>query len=296
MKLKHLIDEFLLTIQAHGNVNSPGTVEFNRRRIVFFADFVRDEQIADPLTPHAFRLYAAHIKTRPRNDGRPGPLSAYYVHGCLQTLKRFGQWLHDDGHTTGRNLADVISLPRLPHYRPNKAINKTDLARMIAACSGRDRALLLLLRDTGCRSCELLGMRWGDVDLNARHVWVTGKRQKSRWVFFVEETAEAIRAYRDQAPHEAGDPLWWGRIGRSDQAPLRYRGLYGILRRLAGRLDIEGSWNPHAWRHAFGKRMNKKGMSTLNLQALMGHESPETTLIYAEPDPEDLREIFDEYN
>lgn len=213
MEIEYLIDEFLLTIQAHGNVNSPGTVEYNRRRITFFLDFIRNKQIADPLTPHAFRLYAAHIKTRPRNDGRPGRLSVYYVHGCLQTLKRFGQWLHDEGHTTGRNLADVVSLPRLPHYRPNKSISKSDLAKMIETCTQpRDRALLLVLRDTGCRSCELLGMRWGDLDLDARHVVVKGKRSKIRWVFFVEETAEVIRAYRDHVPHDDGDPVWWGNL------------------------------------------------------------------------------------
>lgn len=294
--LNELIDEFLLTIEASGEVESPKTVWYNCKRMEFFIEFIRDEQIADPLTPHAFRLYAAHTKTRPRHDGRPGSLSVYYRHGCLQTLKRFGHWLFAEGHTE-RDLGNAVSLPRLPKYHPNKAISPDDLQTFLDGCTcNRDRALLRVLHDTGCRACEILGMHWKDVDLDKRRIWVTGKRHKSRWVFLTDQAAAALRTYRDQVPHRTGDPAWWGNVGRANQEPLKYRGLYGILRRLARTLGIAGQWNPHAWRHAFGKRMNKKGMSTLNLQVLMGHESPETTLIYAEPDPDDLREIFDTYN
>ncbi|MBN1937128.1 MAG: site-specific integrase, partial [Anaerolineae bacterium] len=122
-------------------------------------------------------------------------------------------------------------------------------------------------------------------------------RDKSRWVFFTPHTLDELHAYRETVPHEQTDPVWWGYIGREDQAPINYRGLYQVLRRLSARLDVPGQHNPHAFRHAFGKRMNKSGVSTLVLQELMGHSSPEVTKIYAGGlEPDELGGLYDRFN
>jgi hypothetical protein len=130
--LNQLIDDFLLTIQASGDVESVKTVQFNRRRIALFALFINEWKI-DPLTPGAFRQYAVYLKTRKRLDGRPGGLSVYYRRGCLQTVKRFGHWLHQEGYAD-RDLGELITLPRLPKDAPLKAITAADIERMIGCC------------------------------------------------------------------------------------------------------------------------------------------------------------------
>ena len=296
MTLNELIDEFLLTLEASGDIESPDTVGWNQRRLTLYADFVQEQHTDDPLTKRAFLQYAAHLKTRPRLDGRPGKLSVYYRRGCLQAIRRFGHWLFTEGYTD-RDLGNAISLPRLPKNEPPKSIVPDDMARMIAACTTlRDRALLITLRDTGCRACEIIGMRWNEVDLKRRRVLVTGKRQKRRWVFLSQEATDLLSGYRPTVPNEPDQPVWWGNIGQKNTRPLLYRGFHTLLGRIARHAGVQGRWNPHAWRHAFGKRMNKAGVSTLNLQAMMGHESPETTLIYAGIDPDDLQEIYDEHS
>jgi integrase/recombinase XerD len=292
--IENLIDEFLLTIQANGQVESEKTMWWNKKRMEFFSRFLLSEHIADPLTSHTFRSYAVYLKTRPRQDGRSGQLSVHYRRGCLQVLKRFGHWLYSEGHTD-RDLGNDISLPRLPK-RPPQSITIQDMSSLLAVCrADRDRALLLVLRDTGCRADELIRMRWEHINLNNRYALVTGKRQKSRFVFFSTQTAEHLQTYQRTVPHQPHDPVWWGHIGRSDQSQLSYSGLYGMLRRLSKAAGIERKWNPHAWRHAFGQHMNAAGLPTLTLQSLMGHESPETTMIYAQPDPDNLGQIYDRF-
>jgi len=76
--LKQLVDDFMLTIEACGDVESEKTVKFNRRRMRFFVEFIKSENITDPLTARTLRQYAVYLKNRPRNDGRPGKLSAHY--------------------------------------------------------------------------------------------------------------------------------------------------------------------------------------------------------------------------
>lgn len=295
MKLENLIEEFLLVVEASGDVESKDTVLWNQRRLTLFTDFINEHHITDPLTKRAFLTYAVHLKTRARNDGRPGKLSVYYRRGCLQALRRFGYWLHQEGHTTN-NLGDTITLPKLPRHDPPKAITPNDIATMIATCTTtRDKALLTVLRDTGCRACEIVGMRWGNLDLERKRILVTGKNDKRRFAFFTQDAADLVETYKASVPHGKLDPVWWGNIGHKNQRPLFYRGFHSLLARLARKAGVISRWNPHAWRHAFGKRMNRAGVSTLNLQAMMGHESPETTLIYSGLDPDDLQQVYEEH-
>lgn len=295
MNLEDVINDFLLTIEASGDVESEDTVRWNRRRMALFAQFVQEEQIADPLTARAFRRYAVYLKKRPRLDARAGSLSPHYRRGCLQVLKRFGTWLYTEAYID-RDLGQVISLPRLPD-NPPKAITPADIKKMLGGCrSVRDRAILLVLRDTGCRASEIVGMRWRDVDLEHRRIVVTGKRNKSRWVFVSPGTAAEMATYRETVPHGDDDPVWWGFLGRRDARPLTYRGVYVLLRRIAIRVGVTGKWNPHAWRHAFGKAMNKAGMPTLSLQGLMGHSRPDVTAIYAGLDADELEEVYREFS
>lgn len=291
--LTALIDDFLLTVAASGDVESDKTVAFNRRRIALFASFIRERQV-DPLTPDAFRQYAVYLKTRKRLDGRPGSLSVTYRRGCLQVAKRFGHWLFTEGHTD-RDMGASISLPRPPQNAPLKAISLADIERMIGCCEQlRDQAMLVVLRDTGCRAEELIGMRWGHANLAKERIIVTGKRQKTRWVFLTADAVILLTAYQDTVPHKATDPVWWACRGH-DIHPLTYYGFYSQLHRIAERANIAGKWNPHAWRHAFCDRMNNAGVPTINLQEFMGHSDPRTTKLYTRANPDSLKAVYDEF-
>jgi site-specific recombinase XerD len=50
-----------------------------------------------------------------------------------------------------------------------------------------------------------------------------------------------------------------------------------LLKRLAGEIGITGPHNPHAFRHAFARRMLANGMDISDLSRLMGHSSIQVT-------------------
>ena len=68
----------------------------------------------------------------------------------------------------------------------------------------RDRAVILMLFDTGCRVGGLCGLRVSDVDLERRRAVVTELGGKVRIVFFREETAEALEAWLAVWPQDRG--------------------------------------------------------------------------------------------
>jgi len=296
-ELNKLVDEYLLMVQSLGDVESEETVAWQRRKMDLFLEFIKKRQIAEPLATTAFRQYAVYLKTRPRQDRKGGPLSPYYRRGCLQALKRFGNWLYLEGHAD-RNLGDAVSLTRLPTSRLPKAITPSDMDAMIASCHGfddvsiRDQALLVTLRDTGCRASEMVGLCWCDVDLVQGRLFVTGKRGKQRWVFISVDAIILLTAYKDIVPDGDDDPVWWGHLGRKDLLPLSYRGLYQLLKRVAARAGVKGQWNPHSWRHAFGRDMSKAGVPTVVLSQMMGHSRASVTEIYTTMNVDDLDKIY----
>jgi integrase/recombinase XerD len=105
-------------------------------------------------------------------------------------------------------------------------------------------------------------------------------------------TRRALKAYREIVPHKKTDPVWWAKNG-----PLSYDGLYKIFKRLAEKVDLgDEAFNPHAWRHAFGRDTTKAGIPTAQLQDLLGHSSIEVTKIYAQFNDSELQEAHHRYS
>lgn len=150
----------------------------------------------------------------------------------------------------------------------------------------------LFFRDTGCRACEALSLTWGDINFTEDSVRVEGKH-KERFLFFDTVTAVALSEYRKSSSHQKHyHSIWWGTKGR-----LSYNGLYKAFRRLAKNAGLdEDIFNPHAWRHAFGRDTTKAGIPTAQLQDLMGHSSIAVTKIYAQFNTEELKDAHDRYS
>jgi integrase len=89
------------------------------------------------------------------------------VRHCLEVARN--EW----GFMLPSNPVRQVKLPRIGNSRERR-INPGELERLLAACeTSRSRwlpAVIHLAIETGMRRSELLGMRWDDVDLEARTV------------------------------------------------------------------------------------------------------------------------------
>ena len=209
------------------------------------------------------------------NALRARRLSPHTVASYIRALKAFLRFCEREGLIGWRMDLRPPRADRIP-----KAIQEEDQLRMIRAAKGRDRALLLLLYDTGMRASELLSLRWEQIDLRRRRIVLRGKGGRARSVFFTPRTARALVSL------PRTDPVF----------PLTYSGLRKVLERLARQVGARRPYLAHAWRHAFAIRMVRAGMPTLALQRLMGHSTPAVTEIYARLTDEDLQEIYGRFS
>lgn len=88
-------------------------------------------------------------------------LAPMSVAGYVRGLRAFGNWLSADGLAAARALR-TLTRPRVPR-KLIEPLSDADLRRLLGAAGARDRALLLLLLDTGLRVSEVVGIRLGDL-------------------------------------------------------------------------------------------------------------------------------------
>jgi site-specific recombinase XerD len=191
-----------------------------------------------------------------------------------RSLQQFFKWLAEDGEIRESPMARMKP-PAIPETPP-PVIREDELKKLMAACSGpdfdsrRDRAILMLLVDTGIRRAEITGIRVEDVDWDHETLVVLGKGRRPRVVAFGRKVAQALDRYlRVRARHaEAPEPwLWLGRKGR-----LTDSGIALMLRRRA----IQAGVSPlhlHLFRHTFAHQWLAEGGSEGDLMRLAGWRS-----------------------
>lgn len=154
----------------------------------------------------------------------------------------------------------------------------------------RDRAILLVLLDTGLRLGELVRLSVGDVDLIEGRCRVMGKGAKERVVPIGGRTRRAVRAWvvtRRRVGNS--DPLFVSRRG----GRLTPRAVQQLIHRLAIAADISTRCSPHVLRHSFARAFLANGGDVFSLQRILGHSpsSLQVTRRYVQLLDDDLRAV-----
>lgn len=270
-----LMASWLLALEAEGK--SPLTLENYRWGPVQFATWLEEQGRPDDvrlLEPDTIRAWLAHLgATRSENTAR----------GRYVALRQFLTWCVAEGELDAHPMANV----RQPvvHEKPTPVPSQDTIRALLADMAGtsfpdlRDRALVLLFADTGCRLSEVCGLLESQVDLRARTARVTGKGSRPRVVPFGANTARALdrylRAKRRQRYGER-DWLWISTTGKGRLTP---NGVQQMLRRRGTRLGI--AIHPHMFRHGFADAWLRAGGGETDLMELTGWRSRQMVSRYA---------------
>ena len=158
----------------------------------------------------------------------------------------------------------------------------------------RARTILLLFYEAGLRRSELTGLNDVDVDFGSRQLKVTGKRNKQRVIPFGQELTDALRQYLEARRKQFG-LRENGALFLSDKGE-RMTGsqVYLIVRKYLTLVTSLKKRSPHVLRHTFATAMLNNGAGLESIKKLLGHESVDTTEIYAHTTFEQLKRIYKE--
>jgi site-specific recombinase XerD len=185
--------------------------------------------------------------------------------GYRVTIKKFFQWLifHNkkDYEWKYSEYPDKVKFIKTGMKKNNEDKDKKkgnlltpeDIKELVNVCKNeRDKALVWVMFDSGCRIGELLGMNYGDVSFDEDgYCWisVTGKTG-FRNVLLVPSSIH-LKRWLDQHPTKKNsDSLWCCLASNYHHSRLSYRHVRLLLLELKEKAKLDKPVNPHNFRHS----------------------------------------------
>ena len=180
------------------------------------------------------------------------------VQSYRRRVKRFLRWIH--GARTSMDptpeLLRCIRVSKLRGELPEGVLSIAEVQRILAACeSQRNRALVHIGYESGCRAGELLGLKIKDVefDRSGAVILVSGKTgmRRIRLIESVHDLQLWLNVHPDRTNPEVW--LWPNRNGES----ITVERFGGILKAAARKAGINKRVYPHLLRHTRATHLAK---------------------------------------
>ncbi len=227
------------------------------------------------VTPALLREHLAALRAKGHSSE-----TVFRTYGGIRCAFRF--WTREG--MLGRNPMELVERPRRERalIRP---MSPEQAARLLEAPDTRnwegvrDRAMMMLMLDSGLRISEVLSLEAARVDWVNCAAVVMGKGRKERSVPFSARTAQALLEYaraRSQRPIKGGQ-FFLGRTGK----PICRSKMRKLIVRYGREAGIEGvRLSPHTLRHTFAVLYVRNGGDSFSLQEILGHSTLEMTRQY----------------
>lgn len=198
----------------------------------------------------------------------------------LSVIKSFFSWLVDE-EILLKNPAAKIRQMKQPKRLP-KALTAVELEMLRESChSLRERAMIEVMYSTGCRLSEVSNMKRKDVNWPNSSLSVIGKGNKERVVYLNPKAAYHLEKYLEECKFGENDCEYLFSTERRPYRQIQNKSIQDIIEKVAKRTDIDKKVTPHVFRHTMATLAMENGIELGDLQQLLGHENPGTTLRYA---------------
>ena len=273
---------------------SPNTIEAYRNDLAHLEAFMmRNNLKLENVTLEQLHTFAASLHEygiTPRSQAR-----------VLSGVRSFFRFLVLDG-VVESDPTELLEWPSLPEHLPvvltleeiDRIEDSIDLSKAEGA---RNRAIIEVLFSCGLRVSELVNMKLSDLYLDDRVLLVRGKGNKERLVPVSNKAiADLKRWFFDRN-------LMKIKPGEDDYVFLNRRGAHLtrtmiliMVKRQAEEAGIKKTISPHTFRHSFATALLKGGADLRSIQAMLGHEKIDTTLVYTHISNEQLRKAILEHH
>src|SRR5580704_13063473 len=293
---ERLVDRYLEFVAGRCRPNTLRAVAFDLK--AFFAVTGKDPVEVTAADVFEFLAHQRGDRSVVRLVDRESGLSARAIARRLSSVSGLYAYLVARGDTPvqanpvprglltrrqgGSKRSRTVPLVRVPRTLP-RILPPHEADQLVAALRAhRDRAMVLAMLLAGLRRCEVLGLRFADVQVaDRRLVVVEGKGGHHRVVPAAGRFFDALGAYlHEERPGTARtDRVFVVLKGPRRGLPLSAEGLDEILSGARRRAGLEHA-TCHELRHTCLTRLREAGMALEAVQAQAGHASIESTRVY----------------
>ena len=287
--------------------------------IKLYVRYLRLERNLSPNTIEAYRNDLAHLEAfMMRNNLKLENVTLEQLHTFAASLHEYGITPRSQARVLSGGRAffrclvldggaesdptELLEWPSLPEHLPvvltleeiDRIEDSIDLSKAEGA---RNRAIIEVLFSCCLRVSELVNMKLSDLYLEDRVLLVRGKGNKERLVPVSNKAiADLKRWFFDRN-------LMKIKPGEDDYVFLNRRGAHLtrtmiliMVKRQAEEAGIKKTISPHTFRHSFATALLQGGADLRSIQAMLGHEKIDTTLVYTHISNEQLRKAILEHH
>lgn len=269
---------------------------------------------SEDLVPDAVKIadavrYASYLSTLTTSEGTA--ITTGTMINYLKAARRFFAFLVESERVTTNPFAE-LPYPKTCEHLSRNVLSEAQmscllatLARFDEATSARERlrryrvhVVAEFLYATGLRVAEAASIVEANVDLTSRLVYLPeGKGGKARTAFLTGYAADVLARYLARGRvavlgnfyRAHGDTLFGA--DKSRLAAVVNEELRAVCTSLA--IPVITT---HGFRHSLGTHLLRAGCDMRHIQAILGHESLNTTQIYTKVDKDDLKRSLDAFH
>ena len=226
----------------------------------------------------------------------------------LAALKSYSTFAADKDVTLQSSELEIRRVPQCRVSKTEKTVIPEDAMAAIlrqppnTKMGLRDRAMMVLLYDSGARLAEILGLNVSDVAIagDNPYIRVDGKGSKQRIVPISAKTAVHLSQYVS--------------VYHTERRPKTDFLFFTVIRNVAARMSqgnverfvkeharkarhscpsVPDHVHPHMFRRTRATQLYQNGVSLPLVSRLLGHASLQTTQLYAKPSLKMLREAIE---
>ena len=313
------------------NIESESMLSFAPLLEKFFLSHLMKQKNASPRTVSAYRdsfsiylNYIAIVHRIPADMVEMKHFSLDYLEefcsyleterGCcsstvnlrLSSIKSFLRFAATEAPEYSGIIRRAISLPSRKTEKPIMSfITKVEYESMLNVCNGsdfvssRDKLMLMIMYNTGCRVSELVNVKVSDIVISdgtvASSIHFYGKGRKERVTPIWKSTAGYIGKYIKARSLSKSDHLFQNsRNGNLTRSGVGQR-ITSITSRTIHICPslVEKKISPHTFRHSTAMNLLQAGVDISTIAIWLGHESIETTHKYMVADIETKRKAME---
>lgn len=208
-------------------------------------------------------------------------LSASTVQLIINALKFYY------GEVLKRSFMFEIKSPRKDRKLP-VVLSKAEVFSLFEQVNNlKHKTILMLIYSAGLRLNEAITIKISDIDPERGLITIRkGKGRKDRTTLLSERFMVILKEYlQEYRPDD------WLFEGQNRREHLAARSVQNIFSRASEKAGIKKDASVHTLRHSFATHLLEQGIDIRYIQELLGHQSPNTTMIYTHVSTGKLKDI-----
>lgn len=298
MNLSQAIEGFKISRLADSY--APVTLRGYESSLGTLSEFLGDPDVSS-ITTDNLKAFMHYLRTNYRPERKSGslePSATASYHRYWKAMRSFFKWAAEELKLSRPDLE--IKMPQFTN-REIVPFSDAEVSRLIKACEtrkpvadgnrkpyqckrpadmvARDKALMIVLLDTGIRSGKCARLQIRDVNLENGEAYIKPhhvRKTRPRTVYLGKSAKKAVWKYlatRNDAKPD--DPLFVTQQGKT----MSQESIKSVLYAIARNASVKNV-HPHRFRHTFAIQFLRNGGDVFTLQRLLGHATLEMVRHY----------------